>query len=143
MPKTNQGDGSQGRVRNAGTNGGSSSARQLRRFPLVDDCSHRISSADCRHTECCYHLAHRSYGEHRLEPTRDCALVVANEGEHTLDEVAAVLGVSTEHVRQIEARALRKLRRSALVLINGEEERQYDADESRRKDEQHESGDRE
>lgn len=114
MPKTKPGDGSNGRVRNAGTNGRELSARQSRRFPLIDDCSNSDSTGTCRQTQCCYHLEHRRYGEHRLKPTRDCALAVANEGEHTLDEVASVLGVSTEHVRQIEGRALRKLRRSAL-----------------------------
>jgi DNA-directed RNA polymerase sigma subunit (sigma70/sigma32) len=35
---------------------------------------------------------------------------VANEGERTLEEVAAVLGVSDERVRQVEERALHKLR---------------------------------
>lgn len=120
MPKTKPGDGSKGRVRNAGTNGRELSARQSRRFPLIDECSHGDGDV-CRRTECCYHLEHRGYGEHRMKPKRDCALVVANEGEHTLDEVAAVLGVSAEHVRQVEARALLKLRRSALRFYEDQE----------------------
>ena len=122
MPKTKPGDGSQGDVRNAGTNGRELSARQSRRFPLIDECSHGDRDAVCRQTQCSYHLEHRGYGEHRPKPTRDCALAVANEGEHTLDEVAAVLGVSTEHVRQVEAGALRKLRRSTQLTSFDEDE---------------------
>jgi hypothetical protein len=75
----------------------------------------------CRQIECRYHLAYRGYGEHRSEPTRDCALVVANEGDHSLDEVAAALGVSAELVRRLEARALRKLRRSSLAAAELDE----------------------
>ena len=112
MPKGGSANGSDGRVRAADTNGSAPSVRQSRRFPSIDECSHEGTDAVCRNTHCRYHLEHRSYGEHRLRPTRDCALDVANEGERTLDEVAAVLGVSAEHVRQVEARALRKLRRS-------------------------------
>ena|SRR6185436_9549076 len=122
MPKTKPGDGSQGGVRNPGANGHELSAPQSRRFPLVDACSHEDSFAVCRQTQCSYHLAHRGYGEHRLRPTRDCALVVASEGEHTVEEVAAVLGVSRERVRQIEERALRKLRRVALLRLQYKEE---------------------
>ena len=122
MPKTKPGDGSQGDVRNAGTNGHELSARQSRRFPLIDECSNGNSTGACRQTQCCYHLEHRGYGEHRLKPTRDCALAVANEGEHTVEEVAAVLGVSRERVRQIEERALRKLRRIAVLRLQHEED---------------------
>jgi hypothetical protein len=122
MPKTKPGDGSQGDVRHAGTNGHELSAQQSRRFPLIDECSNSDGAGACSQTHCCYHLKHRGYGEHRLKPTRDCALVVANEGAHTLDEVASVLGVSAEHVRQIEARALRKLRRSPLRHLHNEED---------------------
>lgn len=39
-----------------------------------------------------------------------CALDVADRGRHTLLEVGEVFGVTREMIRQIEARALRKLR---------------------------------
>jgi DNA-directed RNA polymerase sigma subunit (sigma70/sigma32) len=42
--------------------------------------------------------------------TRDCALAVANEGAHTLEEIAEILGVTRERVRQIEEAAIAKLR---------------------------------
>jgi DNA-directed RNA polymerase sigma subunit (sigma70/sigma32) len=48
-------------------------------------------------------------------------LAVANEGAHTLDEVASVLGVSAEYIRRIEARALRKLRRTSLAAFERED----------------------
>ena len=110
MPKARPGDGLDGGVRAAGTNGTEPAGQRTRRFPVVAECSHREGSAPCRQTQCRYHLEQRSNGEHRLKPTRDCALVVANEGERTLEEVAAVLGVSDERVRQVEERALYKLR---------------------------------
>ena len=74
--------------------------------------SQSASSRDarCAHTECRYHLAHRGYWEHRLEPKRDCSLDVAREGPRTLEEVAAIIGVSAERVRQIEERAFMRLK---------------------------------
>ena len=76
--------------------------------------SQSASSRDarCAHTECRYHLAHRGYWEHRLEPKRDCSLDVAREGPRTLEEVAAIIGVSAERVRQIEERAFEQLKHS-------------------------------
>lgn len=68
--------------------------------------------APCTQVQCRYHLTYASLGDHHREPTRDCALVVANEGPRSTDEVAAVLGISGERVRQIEVRALSKLRGS-------------------------------
>lgn len=44
---------------------------------------------------------------------RSCALNVADEGEHTLDEVADLLGVTDSAVGQTVERALRKLLRAS------------------------------
>ncbi len=73
------------------------------------------SDEACSQVRCRYHLAQMGVGDHRREPTRDCALSVANEGPRYLDEVAAILGITGERVRQIEERALRKLHGSAAL----------------------------
>lgn len=75
-------------------------------------CRHAGAAGTCQQRECRYHLAHRGYSEHQLTPTRDCALDVANEGPHTREEVAAVLGISDERLRQIEKRAFARLKRN-------------------------------
>jgi DNA-directed RNA polymerase sigma subunit (sigma70/sigma32) len=76
------------------------------------ECAMPPGEAPCTQVQCRYHLAHASLGDHHREPTRDCALAVANEGPRSTDEVAAVVGISGERVRQIEVRALAKLRGS-------------------------------
>lgn len=80
-----------------------------KRYPSVAECI-EPGRTRCTHTECRYHLAHRGYWEHRLEPTRDCSLDVAREGPRTLEGVSAILGMSAERVRQIEERAIKQLR---------------------------------
>lgn len=72
----------------------------------------------CQHRECRYHLAHRGYWEHQLTPTRDCALDVANEGPHTLEQVGAALGISGERVRQLEEQAMASLRQSSTLTLS-------------------------
>jgi len=96
---------------------------QPRRFPVLSECTAPPGDEPCTRTECRYHLAHRGHWDHRLQPTRDCAITVANEGPRTIDEVAAILGLSRERVRQIEVAALAKLEASA------ELRRQYDESE--------------
>jgi hypothetical protein len=87
-----------------------------RRYPGVVECVDvGPPGAACTRTDCRYHLAHRGYWEHHLKPTRDCSLDVANEGPRTLDEVAAVLGVSGERVRQIEEETLKHLKHNATL----------------------------
>jgi hypothetical protein len=82
----------------------------LPRYPSVEECVETEHEGACTHRECRYHLAHRGYWEHEVAPNRDCSLDVANEGPHTLDEVADALGVSAERVRQLEQQALEALR---------------------------------
>lgn len=96
---------------------------RLPRFGSVPECTMPTGDTWCSQTECRYHLAHRQPGEHRLEPARDCALSVANEGAHTLEEVAQISGLTREWVRQIEDSALEKLGSSAALR------RQYDESE--------------
>ena len=86
-----------------------------RRYLAVVDCSMPPGDLACTQVQCRYHLAHTGLGDHRTRPTRDCALTVASEGPRTLDEVADVLGLTGERVRQIEERALIKLRNSAVL----------------------------
>jgi len=93
----------------------------LARFSGVPECITPSSEARCSNTECRYHLANRQAGEHHVEPLRDCALSVANEGPHTLEEVARVSGVTREWVRQLEASAIEKLAGSVILR------RQYDS----------------
>jgi hypothetical protein len=85
---------------------------QSGRYSHLPECQHEGARGTCQQRQCRYHLARRGYSEHQLTPTRDCALDVANEGPHTRDEVAAVLGISDERLRQIEERALARLKRN-------------------------------
>lgn len=82
-----------------------------RRYPL-HCCTQEAPPGPCQQRQCRYHLAHRGPSEHQLAPTRDCALDVANEGPHTRELVAAMLGISVERLRQVEKRALARLKRN-------------------------------
>ena len=85
--------------------------RLLPRYPALAECvDHGAPDARCPHTECRYHLAHRGPWEHAPHPTRDCAIDVANEGSHTLAEVATFLGLTTERARQLEEQAFEQLK---------------------------------
>lgn len=42
-----------------------------------------------------------------LDPAASCSLDVADRGEHVMDDIAPVLGVSHEYIRQIESKGLR------------------------------------
>lgn len=91
----------------------------------------------CNLTGCRYNLRHVESGRGGRPPApiplstivryRSCALNAADEGEHTLDEVAALLGVTDSAVGQTVERALRKLLRvSAAERAYRESEGQAD-----------------
>jgi hypothetical protein len=56
----------------------------------------------CDRTACKWHVRNMYYN--------NCAWIGYEMGNHTLEEVGFMLGVTRERVRQIEAKALRKLR---------------------------------
>lgn len=82
----------------------------------------------CPHTACRYHLSDfRLSAEHkpgrkpthaRTEPeiTETCALDVSDRGVTTLEEIGQMVNVTRERVRQIEAIALKKIRRRKWML---------------------------
>jgi hypothetical protein len=89
----------------------SASQRRLPRYPTLSECvDDGPPDAGCSHAECRYHLAHRSLWEHAPHPTRDCAIDVANEGPHTLQQIATFLGLTTERARQLEEQAFEQLK---------------------------------
>ena len=59
-------------------------------------------------------MHHRQSGQHPRTSTYEsestCTLDVAADGNHTLDEVGKYLGITRERVRQIETKALAKVR---------------------------------
>lgn len=55
----------------------------------------------------------------RKPQTHSCALDVADEGEHTQDEVADAMGITRQWVQQVEARAMAKLRRALALGLGG------------------------
>jgi transcriptional regulator with XRE-family HTH domain len=73
----------------------------------------------CPWVGCKWHLWLVSAGARTIRHQRraledlpaSCALDVADEGPHTLDEVGQALGITRERVRQIEEAALPRLRR--------------------------------
>jgi hypothetical protein len=52
-----------------------------------------------------------------MDPDGSCALDVADKGESVLERVGELLNVTRERVRQIEARALSRLRRAHTKLL--------------------------
>ncbi len=69
----------------------------------------------CPWESCRYHLSMRDYhcrgaALASRDKRESCALDVADQGPHFLDEIAKLFGVSRERVRQIEGAALRKMR---------------------------------
>lgn len=67
----------------------------------------------CHDTQCRYFTRMTYVGRSRYG---NCAIRVANDGSHTLNELSEILGVSRERVRQLEASALRHLSYNSLKL---------------------------
>ena len=87
-------------------------ARQVSRITgltsreLTDKCPDRLvafPSSPCTNISCEYAIKQPGY--------KNCTFVAAEAGgEHTLESVGEMMGISREGVRKIEARAMRKLR---------------------------------
>lgn len=71
----------------------------------------------CPWVSCRYHLAievNAGSITHISDPEKmrdTCALDVADRGGHTLDQIGEIFGVTRERTRQIEEKALRKIKR--------------------------------
>ncbi len=94
------------------------------------DCM--TSPRPCPFAGCLYHLAldvNPRTGSIKLnypdletwELPESCALDVADRGEATLEQVAALLNIVRERVRQVEAAALRRIKAHPLVILIGDE----------------------
>lgn len=91
------------------------------------ECQRRAlgtASSPCPYMRCAHHLAldaHPRTGSIKANwPDRDelpatCALRVAEDGGRTLEDVAGVLNLTRERVRQLEQRALARLRASGVA----------------------------
>ncbi len=76
----------------------------------------------CPFPDCRHHLAADSQGPPFVY---SCALDAADDGAHTIDEVAEILGATREEIRDVEIAALRKLRtalRGPLRSVAAEDE---------------------
>lgn len=84
----------------------------------------------CQWSTCSYHFTgnvvdeEASNGKVVFKSVPLCLLDMADAGERTLEEVADILGVSRERVRQIESKALRKVRHHLRVtqVVSAEED---------------------
>lgn len=97
-------------------------APEVERPTTRGDCLQHSAGRPCPFVSCRYHLfldvrhdgaLNVPFGEDAaaLETMKDtCALDVAARGAQTLEEVAGLINVTRERVRQLEARALQRLR---------------------------------
>lgn len=81
------------------------------------DSGKRATVRPCPHTACRYHLGTPREpgmpgraGTVARNESSTCSLDVAEDGGHTLKEVGTYIGLTRERVRQIERRALNKLK---------------------------------
>lgn len=79
-----------------------------RRLPLTrGDCVD--GPRPCPYITCRHHLAIDRFVPDTAEG-HTCSLDVADEGEHTLEELGQIFGVTRERVRQVQADALGNVR---------------------------------
>lgn len=84
---------------------------ERRRPKTRGDCER--AERPCPWVSCIYHLWPDLIGKDPLDMEETCALDIADRGDHTLQEIGDILGITKERARQIEEVALRKLRRRA------------------------------
>lgn len=75
------------------------------------DCINAERHTNCDVARCRYNLRYEfRYGKFvKTRAVESCALAVAEEGEHSDKQVAAVMGVTRQRVEQITMKALVKL----------------------------------
>ncbi len=73
-------------------------------------------SRPCPWLRCRYHLW-PDVSKRRELPKHSCALDVADEGAHTLEQLGDLLGLTRERLRQIEALAIRKAFARAPIVM--------------------------
>jgi hypothetical protein len=95
----------------------------LRRPPEVDGFEQSAGlcieePGPCPNTRCRHHLAsdETPLRLSRADLTEPCVLRLANRGPHTLEQVGQILGITRERTRQIELKALTRLRNRSPML---------------------------
>jgi hypothetical protein len=71
----------------------------------------------CPWVGCFYNIVESDPDPKAKAPT--CVLDMADEGGVTLEEVGRVMGITRERVRQIEAKALRRLKAKDVIAFRG------------------------